>query len=160
MVTILNGPPFRVARGGGATDKEIDPMKASSLSFQAAVLLVLVGMGWGIQMAASGNHAAFPAHAHLNLLGWVSLFLFGIFYHLHPALDRSRAALAQVAIWIAGTVVLAVGVGMVHTGHPSGDSIASVGSLTVFAGMLFFAWLVFRRDHSASAQAPATSPAK
>src|SRR4051812_2751558 len=28
-----------------------DTMKASSLSFQAAVLLVLIGMGWGIAMA-------------------------------------------------------------------------------------------------------------
>jgi len=57
-------------------------MKASSLSFQAAVLLVVAGMIWGIVMAISGDHAAMPAHAHLNLLGWVSLFLFGIFDHL------------------------------------------------------------------------------
>src|SRR6478752_7199076 len=74
-------------------------MKASSLSFQAAVLLVLVGMGWGIAMAASGDHSTMPAHAHLNLLGWVSLFLFGIFYHLHPAIDQSRAARLQVWRW-------------------------------------------------------------
>ena len=81
-------------------------MKASSLSFQAAVVLVVAGMIWGIVMAASGDHAAMPAHAHLNLLGWVSLFLFGIFYHLHPALDRSRAAMVQVWVWIVGTVIL------------------------------------------------------
>jgi len=135
-------------------------VKASTLSFQAAVLFVLAGMAWGIQMAASGNHAAFPAHAHLNLLGWVSLFLFGIFYHLHPALDRSRAARVQVWIWIAGTVVLAVGVAMVHTGHPSGDPIAAAGSLTVFAGMLVFAWLVFRRERSGSAQAAQAHPVR
>jgi hypothetical protein len=121
-------------------------MKASTLSFQAAVLYVLVGMAWGMQMAASGNHSAFPAHAHLNLLGWVSLFLFGIFYHLHPSLDRARSALVQVWIWIAGTAVLAVGVAMVDTGHRNGDAIAAIGSLTVFASMLGFAWLVFRRE--------------
>ena len=93
-------------------------MKASSLSFQAAVLLVVAGMIWGIVMAISGDHAAMPAHAHLNLLGWVSLFLFGIFYHLHPAIDRSRAASVQVWIWIASTVILTIGVGLVHTGPP------------------------------------------
>jgi hypothetical protein len=49
-------------------------MKASSLSFQAAVLLVVVGMIWGIVMAISQDHSAMAAHAHLNLLGWVSLF--------------------------------------------------------------------------------------
>ena len=49
-------------------------MKASSLSFFAAVIAVLVGMSWGIVMAISQDHSAMPAHAHLNLLGWVSLF--------------------------------------------------------------------------------------
>jgi hypothetical protein len=120
-------------------------MKASSLSFQAAVLLLVAGMLWGLVMAISENHAAMPAHAHLNLLGWVSLFLFGIFYHLHPATDRSRVAMIQVWIWIAGTVIMSVGVGLVHTGHPIGDPIAAVGSIIVFADALLFGWLVFRR---------------
>ena len=48
-------------------------MKASSVSFPAAVLAVIVGMIWGIVMAISRDHSAMPAHAHLNLLGWVSL---------------------------------------------------------------------------------------
>jgi peptidoglycan/LPS O-acetylase OafA/YrhL len=121
-------------------------MKASSLSFQAAVLLVVAGMIWGIVMAISGDHAAMPAHAHLNLLGWVSLFLFGIFYHLHPARDRSPTALVQVWIWIVATVVLAVGVGLVHTGHEIGEPIAAVSSLVVLADMLLFGWLVYRRE--------------
>lgn len=135
-------------------------MKASSLSFQAAVLFVLVGMVWGLQMAISGNHSAFPAHAHINLLGWVSLFLFGIFYHLHPSLDASRIALVQVWIWIAGTAVLGVGVGLVHTGHPKAEPIAAIGSFTVLFAMIVFAWLVYRRDRVGSERSLAPSPAK
>lgn len=99
-------------------------MKASSVSFPAAVLAVTVGMIWGIVMAISRDHSAMPAHAHLNLLGWVSLFLFGIFYHLHPVIDRSRAALVQVTAWIIGTVVLTIGVGLIHTGHDVGEPFA------------------------------------
>jgi len=30
-------------------------------------------------MGISKDHAAMPAHAHLNLLGFVSLFLFGFY---------------------------------------------------------------------------------
>ena len=127
-------------------------MRASSLSFQAAVLLVLAGMIWGIIMAISQDHSAMPAHAHLNLLGWVSLFLFGIFYHLHPTIDRSRTAMVQVLVWIVATVILSVGVALAHTGHEIGDPIAAVSSLFVVADMLLFGWLVFRRE---SAQAPA-----
>jgi putative Mn2+ efflux pump MntP len=117
-------------------------MKASSLSFQAAVLLVVVGMVWGIVMAISQDHSTMPAHAHLNLLGWVSLFLFGIYYHLHPIIDRTLTALVQVWIWIAATVVLAFGVALVHTGHAVGDPIAAIGSMIVLADMLLFGWLV------------------
>lgn len=86
-----------------------------------------------------------PAHAHLNLLGWVSLFLFGLFYHLHPAIDRSASARLQVYVWIVGTVIMTIGVGMVHTGHPTGDPIAGIGSLIVILGMLQFGWIVLKR---------------
>ena len=126
-------------------------MKASSLSFPAAVLMVVAGMIWGIIMAVSRDHSAMPAHAHLNLLGWVFLFLFGVFYHLHPAIDRSRAALIQVSTWIVGTVVLTIGVALIHTGHDIGEPFAITGSLTVFAAMLLFGWLVVRREQTAKA---------
>jgi hypothetical protein len=135
-------------------------MKASSLSFQAAVLAALAGMVWGIVMAASGDHSAMPAHAHLNLLGWVSLFLFGIFYHLHPGLDRSRTAITQVSVWIAATVILTIGVGLVHVGHGIGDPVAAVGSLAVLADMLLFGWLVVRRGRAEKAEPASAVPAE
>ena len=106
-------------------------MKASSVSFPAAVLMVVAGMIWGIIMAVSRDHSAMPAHAHLNLLGWVSLFLFGVFYHLHPAIDRSRSALVQVGVWIVGTVILTLGVALLHTGHDIGQPFAAIGSVIV-----------------------------
>ena len=90
-----------------------------------------------------------PAHAHLNLLGWVSLFLFGIFYRLHPALDSARVALIQVWVWIVGTVVLTIGIAMVHTGR-GGDPIAAIGSIIILADMLLFGWLVIRPQRAAA----------
>lgn len=125
-------------------------MKASSLSFLAAVAIALVGMAWGIHMAISQDHSTLAAHAHLNLLGWVSLFLFGVFYRLHPALDAARIARAQVLIWLAGTAILTVGVAMIHSGRPSGEPLAGVGSIMVFADMLLFGWLVLRHERTAN----------
>ncbi len=133
-------------------------MKASMLCFRAAVVLVVAGMIWGILMAATNDHSSLPAHAHLNLLGFVSLFLFGIYYHLHPALERSRVAFTQVWVWIVGTIVLALGVGLVHSGYQIGDPIAAVASLVVLVDMLVFAWLVFRPEaveRTARSAAPA-----
>jgi cbb3-type cytochrome oxidase subunit 1 len=135
-------------------------MKASILSFRAAVLMVVAGMIWGMVMAITENHSTFPAHAHLNLLGWVSLFLFGIYYHLHPAVDRDRLAYVQVVVWIAATVVLTVGVALVHSGHVIGDPIAAIGSLIVLADMLLFGWLVYRRERTGLTTRPSAAPAE
>ncbi|MGX5733935.1 hypothetical protein [Bosea thiooxidans] len=121
-------------------------MRASSISYPVAILAVLVGMLWGIVMAATHDHQAMPAHAHLNLLGWVSLFLFGLFYQVHPAIDRGHLALLQVLVWIIGTVIMTIGVALVHTGSPaSGEPLASIGSIIVVIGMLLFGWIVMRR---------------
>jgi hypothetical protein len=135
-------------------------MKASVLSFRAAVLMVIAGMIWGIAMGISQDHSTMPAHAHLNLLGWVSLFLFGIYYHLHPATDRSRLASLQVWIWIAGTIVLTTGVGLVHSGRQIGDPIAAVSSLVVLADTLLFGWLIFRREPAERAGQRLSVPAE
>ena len=135
-------------------------MKASSVSFPVAVLMVIAGMIWGIIMAVTHDHSAMPAHAHLNLLGWVSLFLFGVFYHLHPVIDRSRAALVQVAVWIVGTVILTFGVGLLHTGHDIGQPFAAGGSFIVLASMLQFGWLVVRREKTAKTFRASAVPAE
>jgi peptidoglycan/LPS O-acetylase OafA/YrhL len=133
-------------------------MKASSLSFKTAVLFAIAGMAMGIAMAASHDHAVMPAHAHLNLLGWVSLFLIGAYYRFNPALDASRAAVVQVGVWILGTIVLTTGVTAIYLGNPSAEPIAVVGSLIILADMLFFAFLVYRpaaKDSRAAGLAPA-----
>lgn len=119
-------------------------MKASRLSFQAAVIFIIAGMIWGIVMGISEDHSAMPAHAHLNLLGWVSLFLFGIYYRLHPSLERAKSATVQVWVWIVGTIILTIGVALVHTGHAAGDPIAAVGSFVVLLDVFLFGWLVVR----------------
>ncbi|MCC2653141.1 MAG: hypothetical protein K0R61_3192 [Microvirga sp.] len=129
-------------------------MHASSLSFRLAVLFVIAGMAMGIGMAMTQNHALMPAHAHLNLLGWVSLFLFGIYYERRPALDTSRLAMIQVGLWSLGTVVLTVAVAAIHLGYHAADPIAAIASLIVLAAMIQFAYFVFRPERDV-----ATSPA-
>lgn len=119
-------------------------MTASSLSFRLAVLFVIAGMAMGIGMAASQDHSIMPAHAHLNLLGWVSLFLFGIYYERRPALDASRWARIQVVLWSAGTVVLTIAVAAIHLGYTAADPVAGIASLIILAAMLMFAYSVFR----------------
>jgi hypothetical protein len=134
-------------------------MRASALCFLAAVVFVIAGMIWGIIMGISEDHSAFPAHAHLNLLGFVLLFLFGIYYRLHPSLEWEKTAIAQIWVWIIGTIILTVGVGLAATGHAIGEPIAGVGSFIVLIDMLLFGWLVFRSER-ANAIRPTRTPAR
>ncbi|RDI61883.1 hypothetical protein [Microvirga subterranea] len=135
-------------------------MKASTLSFRLAVLFVVAGMAMGIGMAASQDHSIMPAHAHLNLLGWVSLFLFGIYYERRPALDASRLAMVQVWLWSAGTVLLTIAVAAIHLGYTAADPVAALASLVVLAAMLLFGYMVFRLPSVSSEPTPHIAPAE
>jgi peptidoglycan/LPS O-acetylase OafA/YrhL len=121
-------------------------MKASDMAFRIAVCLGLIGMTGGVLMAASHNHDLHPAHAHLNLLGWVSLFLLGGFYRMNPSLDTRRGAKWQVLAWSFGTIVLATGVAAIYAGYPQAEPLAAIGSIIVVACMVWFAYFVFRPE--------------
>lgn len=110
---------------------------------RVAVLYALVGLCGGIFMSASHDHALMPAHAHWLLLGWVSMFLYGLFYKTHPT---AKTKLATVQFWLAniGAILLCVTVGFIVTDHPQAEPGAAIGSLFVLAGMIVFAVQVFR----------------
>jgi hypothetical protein len=57
-------------------------------------------------------------------------------------------------VWITGTVILVIGVGLVHAGHVIGDPIAAIGSFVVLLDMLLFGWLVFRGERAAAGNRP------
>jgi hypothetical protein len=103
-------------------------------------------MSGGVAMGLSENHALMPAHAHMNLVGWVSLFLMGLFYRQNPLLDTSRVAQIQLLTFMTGGVIMVSGVALIYAGHPEFGPIAGIGSLVTLAGMLLFAYLVFRPE--------------
>ncbi|HUX89965.1 MAG TPA: hypothetical protein VMV48_04680 [Gallionellaceae bacterium] len=63
----------------------------------ASVYFVL-GISLGIFMAVNENFTLRPVHAHLNLLGWVSLALFGLVYQQFPKISGTK--LARVQFWM------------------------------------------------------------
>src|SRR5437899_7856127 len=70
----------------------------SNWFIRLAVLYLIAGVLLGIVMAASQNFTMHPVHAHLNLLGWVTMALFAGFYRLWPEAAASR--LAKVHFWV------------------------------------------------------------
>ena len=50
-----------------------------------AAACLIVGVVMGIAMGVVHDFRLGPVHAHLNLLGWASLALFGLTYRAYPA---------------------------------------------------------------------------
>lgn len=108
--------------------------------FLVAVLWVTIGMAWGIQMSASGNHMLAGAHAHLNLVGWATMGLFGLYYHSVPAAAAKTLAKVHFVVAVAGVVAMVPGIALAIT--EQGETLAIVGSLLTFASMLIFLYTV------------------
>ncbi|WP_245415140.1 hypothetical protein [Hoeflea marina] len=107
-----------------------------------SVLFVTVGMIWGIVMSASGDHTLAPAHAHLNLLGWVTMALFGIYYHLVPVAAGRMLAKIHYAVATLGVIIIVPGIVMAM--QQNGEALAKAGSLLTVASMLIFLFTVIR----------------
>lgn len=110
------------------------------LFFVTAALCVTIGMAWGIQMSASGNHLLAGAHAHLNLIGWVTMGLFGIYYHLVPAAAGRMLAKIHYAVALLGVVTIVPGIVMALT--QQGDTLAKIGSMLTLLSMVIFLYTV------------------
>ncbi|KJS14572.1 MAG: signal peptide protein [Hoeflea sp. BRH_c9] len=110
--------------------------------FVFGALCVTAGMGWGIEMAISGDHRLAGAHAHLNLVGWVTMGLFGIYYTLTPRAAASGLAKIHLALAVAGVVVMVPGIAIAIQGGT--EALAAAGSMLTAASMLVFLYTLFR----------------
>lgn len=63
-----------------------------------AALYFLIGVSMGLVMEMMGDHSLAGAHAHINLLGWASMGLFGFIYILFP--NASETLLAKLHFWL------------------------------------------------------------
>ncbi|MCS3449188.1 MULTISPECIES: hypothetical protein [Bradyrhizobium] len=115
-----------------------------SLMMCVSVLVLLFGMLAGIAMGIQHDFTLGPAHAHLNLVGGVLLFLFGLYYRLVPEAGSMPLAKIQGWLHIVGGVLFPAGVAAVLMKGPSFEVAPIVGSLLVVAAMALFTVVVFR----------------
>jgi hypothetical protein len=110
-----------------------------SICFKLASLTALIGVSLGVYMGVFQDHTLAPVHVHLNLIGWVSMFVFGLFYKTHSA-AIGLGAVAQVTVTAAGYIIMLGGLaGYLLSGSPAFFPLAVAGSLLVWLGFgLFF----------------------
>src|SRR6202165_5379638 len=84
-----------------------------SLMMCVSTVVLLVGMLAGIVMGIEQNFTLAPAHAHLNLVGGVLLFLFGLYYRMVPAAGTTTLAKVQGWLHMIGAILCPTGVAVV-----------------------------------------------
>ena len=103
---------------------------------RAGLVWLGVGVALGMGMAWwPADHLVYrPAHAHANLFGFVSMFLFGVGYHVLPrfvgrplSVKQARWALAQ--LWVQN-----VGLGLLLAGWLSRPWHGRLGQWLIVAG--------------------------
>lgn len=133
-------------------------MRLAYFCFVAAAVAALSGMSLGIWMGINEDFTLAPVHAHINLLGWVTLCLYGL-YHRGVARASNRLAWTQVTVAAAGVPLMTGGLGAyLATGAHSAPFIIA-GSLLVIAGMALFLAVLVADLRRARRTTPALRPA-
>lgn len=120
----------------------------ASVMMCASAVLLLVGMLAGVVMGMQQDFTLAPAHAHLNLVGGVLLFMFGLYYRLVPAAGRLAMARVQGSLHIVGAMLFPAGIALVTLKGHSYVAAPIVGSLIVVAATALFVAIVFRTSRS------------
>lgn len=106
-------------------------------------LFLLAGIPIGMYMGASGNTTLAPLHAHLNLLGFVLMMIFGLVYRNIPEMGGARLATVHFWLHTVGAAVLLVMLYLLLAGSITEAGmvpVAPVAELLVLLGILCFGW--------------------
>jgi len=98
-----------------------------SLMMCMSVVMLLIGMLAGIAMGIQQDFALAPAHAHLNLIGGVLLFLFGLYYRLFPAAGTMTLAKVQGWLHMVGAILFPAGIAVALLKGPAFEGSADRG---------------------------------
>lgn len=104
-----------------------------------SVVYLMIGSVMGLAMGITHQFQYAPVHAHINLLGWASLALISLIYHLYPGVAQTR--LAQWHFWLhnIGVPVFMVSLFLFLSGHASAQGGVVIGAITTLVAIQMFA---------------------
>ena len=108
------------------------------LLIRIAAVFGLVGVVLGSKMSGDMDYSITPIHAHSLLVGWLSVFAWGIFYYVVP-ITKLILVKIQAVMGIIGAVGLTVGM-YFYMFHNSGFTTFTFvvgGSILLLAFLLF-----------------------
>ena len=112
------------------------------------LVFLLIGMALGLHMSKAQNFTLHGLHAHLNLLGFVVMTLFGLCYRQWPRMQEGRLATVH---YVLHTVTVAVALSLLYFILTNMDLAPKLGPvldtilLGTVAGVVLFSYLFFTR---------------
>lgn len=103
-----------------------------------AAIYFALAVALGIAMGIAGDHRLFPVHAHLNLLGWVSMALIGLIYRSFPEAGRNRLARTQFWLHNLALPVMMATLTLKLLGNAQIEPVLAASSLVVAIAVVLF----------------------
>ena len=119
-------------------------MSLSMRFLLTAALWGIIGMLLGIIMGAKQDFSMSPVHAHINLLGWVSLAIYGIVYRLYPVMAEGRLTGTQFYLANLGLLIMAPSLAVVLKGSKSALPALVISEFMVFGALLLFLLILWK----------------
>jgi hypothetical protein len=129
-------------------------MRLSNVCFVYATCCVVIGMCLGIWMGVSEDHTLGPVHAHLNVIGWVSVAIIGL-YHRGAGRAVTMLDRLQAGALMLGIPAFAGGLGVfLSTTNPMVERIVFpiglAGTFLCLGAMVLFLAIVLRDGRKAA----------
>ncbi|RJR39476.1 MAG: cytochrome-c oxidase [Desulfobacteraceae bacterium] len=102
-----------------------------------SVIYLLIGTALAMYMAISGDYGLSTVHTHLLLMGWTTMTLAGLIYHLFPAAARSGLCKITFILFNIGVPVMLIGLVLYQSGLGFVAVIAVGATITSLAILLF-----------------------
>ncbi|WP_062105989.1 cytochrome-c oxidase [Bacillus niameyensis] len=110
-----------------------------------AVIYFLIGISFGLYMSITHLFNLATVHVHVNLLGWMSLSIAGIFYILFPKLQNTFAAKAHFWLHNIGLPVMMISIALaILIGSPIYFIIATIGGAVTVLGIFCFGYNILK----------------
>jgi peptidoglycan/LPS O-acetylase OafA/YrhL len=118
-------------------------MSVSNNFLRLGVLSALIGMSLGVWMGANQDFVLRPVHAHINLIGFASMMLFGLFYRSFPAAAQGWLPKVHFALSVLGFLILMPCLSLMLLGKPVFMPAMIASEIMLVTSMLLFVVIVF-----------------
>lgn len=122
-------------------------MKIDRLFLLVGVFYLIIGMLLGNFMGRTADHTQMPTHAHIMMLGFISMSIFALVYRLWPAMQDTVLAKIHFGLHQVGTLSMVILLYLSFAGKIDETTFGPVFGITDFTligATLVFGWNAFK----------------